>query len=562
MVNVNVQGTLKRWGKKWTTREGLLGDYDYGYLFIPQLPFTKKTPKTQPFFGLNDKMPVILGLLLGFQHALAMLAGVVTPPIMISAAANLDADTQNYLVSTSLIVTGILSSVQITRFHIYGTKYHIGTGLLSVVGTSFATINIVSQGFPLMYENGVCEIIDGVKQPCPDGYGKILGTAMVCCLIEVLLSFTPAKILQKVFPSIITGSVVLLIGAHLVHSGANDWLGGSYCAHGTCASNHGTTAPWGSAQFIGLGFTVFVSIVFFERFGSPIMKSCAVILGLLMGCIVGAATGYFTPTQIENAKAVSFVWVKTFKLGFYAPVVLPFIMVYVVLMMEAIGDITATADLSKVDLESEEFESRVQGGVLADGLFGVFAGLMTMTPYSTFAQNNGVISITKCASRRVGYYNSAILIIMGVFAKLSGVILSIHKSVLGGMTSFLFASVAASGMKIISESDLSRRNRFILTCIFVIGLPPILMESWFSNVFTYDGDNTGLKSFFQALTLVANSGFAIGGFVGLIVNLILPMIEDEVEEIDEVIVTNQINSSSSAEQQYVHKEMEKGMSSE
>lgn len=107
----------------FTTRDGLIGDYDYGFLFKPNLPFMKKSTLASPFFGLNDKMPVFLALLLGFQHALAMLAGIITPPIILSGSggANLEPAQQQYLVSTALIVSGILSSIQITRFHIYKT---------------------------------------------------------------------------------------------------------------------------------------------------------------------------------------------------------------------------------------------------------------------------------------------------------------------------------------------------------------------------------------------------------------------------------------------------------
>jgi NCS2 family nucleobase:cation symporter-2 len=109
--------------KAFTTKHGLIGDYDYGFLFRPNLPFMKKSVNPSPFFGLNDKMPVLLGLLLGFQHALAMLAGVITPPIIISGSANLLPEQQQYLVSTALIVSGIFSAVQITRFRLFGTQY-------------------------------------------------------------------------------------------------------------------------------------------------------------------------------------------------------------------------------------------------------------------------------------------------------------------------------------------------------------------------------------------------------------------------------------------------------
>ncbi|KAK5699587.1 hypothetical protein LTR97_005716 [Elasticomyces elasticus] len=144
-----LQSTGRRIIKAFTTRDGLIGKYDYAFLFRPNLPFMKKEKragliKKAPFFGLNDKMPVLLALLLGFQHALSMLAGVISPPIILAGAANMPSDVQSYLVSTSLIVCGILSAVQITRFHIYGTPYYVGTGLISVVGTSFAIIPVAT----------------------------------------------------------------------------------------------------------------------------------------------------------------------------------------------------------------------------------------------------------------------------------------------------------------------------------------------------------------------------------------------------------------------------------
>ena len=386
----------------------MIGNYDYAFLFKPNLPFMTKAKRAAPFFGLNDKMPVVLALLLGFQHALSMLAGVITPPIIIAGqgGANLGSDDAQYLVSTSLIVCGILSSVQITRFHIYKTPYYIGTGLISVVGTSFAIIPVATGAFAQMYETGFCpSAADGTKLPCPQGYGALIGTACCCALLEIGLSFTKPSMLRKIFPPLVTGPTVTLIGISLVESGFQDWAGGS----GSCLARPASgpyslcpmvgaphALPWGSAEFIGLGFSVFVTVILAERFGSPIMKSCAVVLGLLVGCIIAGATGYFSASGIDAAPAVSFIWVKTFPLSVYGPIVLPLLAVYIVLMMEAIGDITATCDVSRLEVEGRLFDSRIQGGVLADGFNGLLAGLCTITPMSTFAQNNG----EKKSSRR------------------------------------------------------------------------------------------------------------------------------------------------------------------
>ncbi|GMM35395.1 hypothetical protein DASC09_027200 [Saccharomycopsis crataegensis] len=514
--------------KKFTTKDGLVGDYDYLYLFTPKIPFFSKD-KIQPFFPLDAEMPVFLGFLLGLQHALAMLAGVVSPPLLISSAANLDTETTQFLVSCSLITSGILSAIQITRFRIYGTPYSIGTGLLCVVGTSFTTISIVSKAFPIMYKDGTCPVSeDGTKLPCKDGYGMVLGTTCCCALLEIAGSFLPPKLLQKVFPPIVTGPVVLLIGVSLIQSGFNDLVGGSGCVGEVCPS---ATAPipltWGSAQFIGLGFLVWMVIVICEKWGAPIMKSMAVICGLLVGCIVAAACGYFDRSGIDIAPAATFLWVHTFRLRVYGPIVLPLLALFIVLMMEAIGDITATSDVSRLPVEGPEYESRIQGGILADGLSGILSPLFGCTPMSTFAQNNGVISITKCASRTVGYWCCFFLIIMGIFSKFAAAIVSIPKAVLGGMTTFLFTSVACSGLAIISGLEFTRRDRFVLTASLMWGFGATLVGDWFDTFFGYKGENHSLTGLLNAVILVMETGFAVTGFIAVFLNLLIPQEADE-----------------------------------
>ncbi|KAN0079128.1 Permease family domain containing protein [Elaphomyces granulatus] len=533
-----VSDKLRRIVKTFTTKDGLLGNYNYAYLFTPNLPFLKIQRHCAPYFGLDDKIPLLLAMLLGLQHALAMLAGVITPPIILggTAGANLSGDTANYLVSTSLIMSGILSAIQVTRFHILKTPYYIGTGLISVVGTSFSIITIATGALSQMYSTGYCPVDShGNHLPCPQGYGAILGTSSLCALLEIGLSFTCINILKRIFPPLVTGPTVTLIGVSLIAVGLEDWAGGS----GTCSVNPAARAlcpsasaphalPWGSAEFIGLGFLVFLSIILCERFGSPIMQSCSVVIGLLVGCIVAAACGYFDRSGIDAAPAASFVWVQTFPLQVYAPLILPFLALYIVLMMEAIGDITATCDVSRLDVEGDMFDSRIRGGVLADGLNSLLAGLCTITPMSTFAQNNGVIALTKCANRRAGYCACFFLIVMGIFSKFAAALVAIPSSVLGGMTTFLFSSVAVSGLRIIATVRFTRRNRFILTASFAVGMGATLVPDWFSYVFTYTGDNKGLIGLINAIELVMSTGFVVAGFIALILNLLL---DEDLEDV-------------------------------
>jgi len=552
---------LRRAVKAFTTKDGLVGDYDYAFLFKPNIPFIKKERRAAPFFGLNARMPVLLAMLLGFQHSLAMLAGIITPPIILSSAAHLDGEMQAYLVSTSLIVSGILSCIQISRFHIYRTPYYLGTGLLSVVGTSFATIPVATGALGQMYANGYCPSdADGNPLACPRGYGAILGTQCICALLEVLMSFTPPKLLKRIFPPLVTGPTVLLIGVKLIGTGFANWAGGSNDCRGRPESglfalcpniNAPRPLPWGSAEFVGLGFSVFLTIILCERFGSPIMKSTAVVVGLLVGCIIAAACGYFDRSGIDAAPAVSFIWVHTFPLSVYAPLVLPLLAVYIVLAMEAIGDITATCDVSRLQVDGNLFDSRIQGGVLADGMAGVLAGLCTITPVSVFAQNNGVIALTRCANRKAGYAACFWLLIMGIFAKFAAALVAIPSAVLGGMTTFLFAAVVASGIRIISTMPFTRRNRFILTASLAVGFGATLVPDWFDYVFTYSGDNSGLIGFFNAIQLVCETGFAMVAFLSLILNLVLPE-ENEDEELPEFTADEADDAADAAEWNRIH----------
>lgn len=526
------------------SRDGLVGNYDYAFLFTPRIPFTKRARQSAPFFGVDDNIPILLALLLGLQHSLAMLAGIISPPILLggSSGANFETGTYQYLVSTAMITSGLLSLIQMIRIHVYRTKYYIGTGLISVVGCSFATITVASGTFDQMYGSGYCPLdAQGNRLPCPRGYGALLGTSCLCSLLEIGLSFLSSNILKRVFPPLVTGPTVLLIGAQLVETGMKDWAGGS----GSCGNNPASRSlcpsadaphalPWGSAEFIGLGFLVFVTIILCERFGSPIMKSCAVVLGLLSGCIVAAACGYFDRSGIDEAPVVSFIWVKTFPLTIYPPLILPLLAVYVVVMMESIGDITATCDVSRCEIEGAGFDSRIQGGVLGNGVTCLIAGLCTITPMSVFAQNNGVIALTRCANRKAGYCCCFFLVVMGVFAKFAAALVAIPSPVFGGMTTFLFSSVAISGIRIIMSVPFTRRNRFILTASFAIGMAATLVPDWFSYVFTYSGDNRGLTGLLNAIELVMSNGFAVTALLGLVLNLFLPEEEEEEEGEEEL----------------------------
>lgn len=144
------QQNERNWRAVWrdvkytfTTRDGLIGDYDYAYLFTPNIwPLNRKYREhVPPFFYPDDKIPLLLILLLGLQHALTMISGIVSPVLAVNGAAFfLDTETNQYLVSVGFITSGIATLLQITRSQLFKTPYYLGTGLLSVVGRAYTHV--------------------------------------------------------------------------------------------------------------------------------------------------------------------------------------------------------------------------------------------------------------------------------------------------------------------------------------------------------------------------------------------------------------------------------------
>ena len=154
---------------------------------------------------------------------------------------------------------------------------------------------------------------------------------------------------------------------------------------------------------------------------------------------------------------------------------------------------------------------RVQGGVLADGVNSIIAGVFNSLPNSIFAQNNGLIQLTGVASRYIGYYIAAFLVILSAFPLIGGVFSLMPEPVLGGAALLMFGTVAASGVRIIASQDIDRKAVLVLAVSFAFGLgvelvPEILnqMPEWIRGTFS-SGITTG-----GLVAIIANGVIRIG----------------------------------------------------
>jgi uric acid-xanthine permease len=262
-----------------------------------------------------------------------------------------------------------------------------------------------------------------------------------------------------------------------------------------------------------------------------------VIIALLLGYFVAGlvdynGSSYIASDRIHDAKALTFLFVETFPLGFYGPAVVPLLIAYLVTSVETVGDISAVYEVSELSTDSKDYAESLQGGLTADGLSSIFACLATAMPLTTFAQNNGVIALTKCASRRAGYACGMWLIFMGVFGKVAGIITSIPDCVIGGMTIFLFANVLVSGISLASILDLhSRRIKFTMALSLAIGVGvtvwPFAFQdmrgsSYTANFWRCADCGKTLKGVRDGVSIFLSTGYCVGTVVAMILNLILP----------------------------------------
>jgi xanthine/uracil permease len=166
--------------------------------------------------------------------------------------------------------------------------------------------------------------------------------------------------------------------------------------------------------------------------------------------------------------------------------------------------------------------TRIQGGMLADALSATLAGLATVPPLTTFSQNSGVIALTRNASRQSGYMCAFILFLMGVIGKFGAIFVAAPSSVIGGFTTFLFGAVAASGVRVLAYAKWTRRDRFIATSCFALGLASLTVPNWFSYIFRVNsGTNSGVKGLVQAVVLIMEEPYLVAGLLGVVLNATL-----------------------------------------
>ncbi|MDN7752001.1 nucleobase:cation symporter-2 family protein [Burkholderia gladioli] len=435
-------------------------------------------------YGPNDRPSPAVAFVAALQHLLAILVPIVTPGLLICQALNVPTRDTTLIVSMSLVISGIATFLQCRRFG------PLGAGLLIVQGTSFNFVGPLIAGGSLMVKQGT---------PVETVMAAIFGVVIAGSFVEMAVSRILPFIKRLITP-LVTGIVVLLIGLTLIKVGLVS-MGGGYgaMARGTFAS----------AQNLTLSCLVLGTIVVLNRVSIVWVRSTALVIALAIGYLAAAAMGRLDFTGAREAALFQVPTPLHFGIGFSWSLFVPMLIIYVVTSLEAIGDVTATSKVSREPVEGPLWMQRIKGGVLVNGANSLLAGVFNTFPSSVFAQNNGVIQLTGIASRHVGVWIAGMLVVLGLFPAVAGVLQAVPEPVLGGAAMVMFGAVAASGINILAGVKLDRRALLIIAVSLALGLGVSQVPEILTNLP-------------HALKNVLASGVATGGLCALLMNWFLP----------------------------------------
>ncbi|HHV7521452.1 TPA: nucleobase:cation symporter-2 family protein [Burkholderia orbicola] len=435
-------------------------------------------------YGPNDRPAPMVAFVAALQHLLAIIVPIVTPGLLICQALGVSSHDTTLIVSMSLVISGIATFVQCKRFG------PLGAGLLIVQGTSFNFVGPLIAGGSLMVKQGT---------PVETVMAAIFGVVIAGSFVEMGVSRILPFVKRLITP-LVTGIVVLLIGLTLIKVGLIS-MGGGYgaMAKGTFASVENLT----------LSGLVLGTIILLNRVPVVWVRSTALVIALAIGYLAAAFLGRLDFTGMHQAALFQVPTPLHFGIGFSWALFVPMLIIYLVTSLEAIGDVTATSKISNEPVEGPVWMQRIKGGVLVNGANSLLAGVFNTFPSSVFAQNNGVIQITGVASRHVGIWIAGMLVVLGLFPVVAGVLQAVPEPVLGGAAMVMFGAVAASGINILAGVHLDRRALLIIAVSLALGLG----VSQVPDI---------LNSLPHALKNVLESGVATGGICALVMNWFLP----------------------------------------
>ncbi|HDR8067762.1 TPA: xanthine permease [Bacillus cereus] len=424
---------------------------------------------------------------LGMQHMLAMYAGAIIVPLIVGGGLGLNQKELTYLVSIDLLMCGVATILQALSNRFFGI------GLPVVLGCTFTAVGPM---IAIGKQYGVSSI-----------YGAIIGAGLFVVIFAKLFGK-----LVKLFPPVVTGSVVTVIGVTLVPAAINDMAGGV------------GSKDFGSLENLALAFGVLLFIIIMYRFFDGFIRSISILLGLLFGTIVAAFMGKVSLQAVGEADW--FHGIQPFYFGtptFELTPIITMILVACVGIVEATGVYFALSDICNKKIGEKELTK----GYRAEGLAMVLGGIFNAFPYTTYSQNVGLVQLTGVRNRVIIYTCGGMLIVLGFIPKIAAITTIIPKSVLGGAMLAMFGMVMAYGIKMLSSVDFGRQeNLLIVACSVGIGLGVTVVPTLFSQLP-------------ESIRILTDNGIVLGSASAVLLNIVFNMVPQRKVKVEEEPVSMQ-----------------------
>ena len=409
---------------------------------------------------------------LGIQHVLVLYAGAIAPPLIIGGVLKLPKDQLAFLINCDLFAAGLVTLLQCV-----GIFKFVGIRLPVMMGVTFAA---VSPMIAMATDPNI-------------GILGIFGAVIVAGVFGFLIAPVVSALLG-LFPPVVTGTIIAIIGVSLMRIGLN-WAGGGIPS----------MPSYGDATNLGLALAVLVVILLILKFGTGFLANIAVLLGIVAGFIVAAILGKVNLSGLGDAKWIDAVY--PFQFGwptFDVAACVTMCIVMIVVMIESTGMFLALGEMTGKPVAQADLTR----GLRADGLGTVIGGLFNTFPYTSFSQNVGLVGVTGVRSRWVCATGGVILILLGLVPKLAVIVASVPQFVLGGAGTVMFGMVAATGIRILSGVDFktNRFNLYIVAIAVGFGLIPLVADKLFQQLP-------------HALGPLLNSGILLTTVVAVLLNL-------------------------------------------
>ncbi len=445
---------------------------------------TTASKAASPLHPVDQVPPAGKLAVLGIQHVLAFYAGAVVVPLVIASGLGLDSATLVHLINADLFTCGIATIIQSA-----GLGPKIGVKLPLIQGVTFTAVS------PLI-AIGIAAAPAGADPTT--GLATMYGSIIAAGLATFLVAPYFAKLL-RFFPPVVTGTLLTVMGITLIAVSAGDIVSlATYAPEG---------ADLTALTLKGLAYAMgtLALIVAVQRIFKGFMSTISVLVGLVVMTAIAFALGDANFSSVGDSAWVGLTTPFFFGLPrFSIAAILSMLIVMAVTAVETTGDVFATGEVVGKRITPEH----VANALRADGLSTLLGGVLNSFPYTCFAQNVGLVRLTRVKSRWVVTVAGALMIVLGLLPKAGAVVASIPAPVIGGASLAMFANVAVVGIQTLGKVDM-RDNRNAVIVSTSIGLAMLV---------TLKPDiATMLPSWLQILF---GSGVTIGALTAFLLNLL------------------------------------------